>query len=98
MSPKERSHLARGLTGNGVTVAVAGYDLTPYVIQPNASITKTARIFPFGVSRNRLEKAIERLRVPATIVRDIDEATMGTRPAGAGISPRRSRWCLPEAD
>lgn len=37
---------------------------------------KTARIFPFGVSRNRLEKAIERLRVPATIVRDIDEATM----------------------
>jgi hypothetical protein len=37
---------------------------------------KTARIFPFGVSRNRLEKAIERLRVPATIVRDIDEATI----------------------
>lgn len=39
-------------------------------------LQKTARIFPFGVSRNRLEKAIERLRVPATIVRDIDEATM----------------------
>ncbi len=37
---------------------------------------KTARIFPFGVSRNRLEKAIERLRVAATIVRDIDEATI----------------------
>jgi hypothetical protein len=37
---------------------------------------KTSRIFPFGVSRNRLEKAIERLRVPATIVRDIDDATM----------------------
>lgn len=35
-----------------------------------------SRIFPFGVSRNRLEKAIERLRVPATIVRDIDEATI----------------------
>jgi arylformamidase len=31
MSPKEHSHLARGLTGNGVTVAVAGYDLTPQV-------------------------------------------------------------------
>lgn len=31
MSPKEHSHLARGLTGNGVTVAVAGYDLAPQV-------------------------------------------------------------------
>jgi arylformamidase len=31
MSPKEHSHLARGLTGNGVTVAVSGYDLTPQV-------------------------------------------------------------------
>jgi arylformamidase len=31
MSPKEHSHLARGLTGNGVTVAVAGYDLSPQV-------------------------------------------------------------------
>jgi len=28
------------------------------------------------VSRNRLEKAIERLRVPATLVRDIDDATI----------------------
>lgn len=37
---------------------------------------KASRIFPFGVSRNRLEKAIERLRVPATLVRDIDEATI----------------------
>jgi arylformamidase len=31
MSPKEHSHLARGLSGNGVTVAVAGYDLSPQV-------------------------------------------------------------------
>lgn len=31
MSPKEHSHFARGLIGNGVTVAVAGYDLTPQV-------------------------------------------------------------------
>jgi arylformamidase len=31
MSPKEHSHFARGLTGNGITVAVAGYDLTPQV-------------------------------------------------------------------
>jgi len=41
-----------------------------------ATAGKPGRIFPFGVSRNRLEKAIERLRVPATLVRDIDEATI----------------------
>ena len=36
----------------------------------------TQRIFPFGVSRNRLEAAIERLRVPAVIVRDMQDATL----------------------
>ncbi|GAB4194872.1 MAG: AAA family ATPase [Roseiflexaceae bacterium] len=34
------------------------------------------RIFPFGVSRDRLERAIGNLRVPASIVRDMSEATM----------------------
>ena len=32
------------------------------------------RIFPFGVSRNRLEQAIQQVRLPATIVRDLREA------------------------
>jgi stage III sporulation protein SpoIIIAA len=36
----------------------------------------TQRIFPFGVSRNRLETAIERLRVPAVIVREMKDATL----------------------
>jgi stage III sporulation protein SpoIIIAA len=34
------------------------------------------RIYPFGVSRDRLEKAIVALRVPAVIVREMSEATM----------------------
>lgn len=34
------------------------------------------RIFPFGISRNRLESAIERLHVPAVIVRDMNDATL----------------------
>jgi stage III sporulation protein SpoIIIAA len=34
------------------------------------------RIYPFGVSRNRLERAIANLHVAATIVRDMGEATM----------------------
>ncbi len=36
----------------------------------------TQRIFPFGVNRNRLEDAIAHLHVPATIVRDMAEATL----------------------
>ncbi len=31
LSPKEHSHLARGLTERGVTIALAGYDLAPQV-------------------------------------------------------------------
>ena len=33
-----------------------------------------ARIFPFGVSRNRLEQAIQQIAVPALVVRDLREA------------------------
>ena len=35
---------------------------------------KPIRIFPFGVSRNRLEQAIVQTRIHATIVRDLREA------------------------
>jgi stage III sporulation protein SpoIIIAA len=35
---------------------------------------KPIRIFPFGVSRNRLEQAINQVRVTATIVRDLRDA------------------------
>ncbi len=45
-----------------------------FAVAPRES--KPSGIFPFGVSRNRLEKAIERLHVPATLVRDIDDATI----------------------
>ncbi len=41
-----------------------------------ATPQKQGKIFPFGVSRNRLEKAIERLHIPATLVRDIEDANM----------------------
>jgi len=38
--------------------------------------TRPVRIFPFGVSRNRLEQAINQVRIPATIVRDLREADL----------------------
>jgi stage III sporulation protein SpoIIIAA len=34
------------------------------------------RIYPFGVGRDRLERAIANLHVPATIVRDMSDATL----------------------
>jgi hypothetical protein len=35
---------------------------------------KTLRVFPFGVSRNRLEQVINQLMVPAVLVRSLGEA------------------------
>ena len=39
-----------------------------------ASSDRPARIYPFGVSRNRIESAIRGLNLPATLVRDSHEA------------------------
>ena len=38
--------------------------------------SKPLRLYPFGISRNRLESAINQLGVPATIVRDLRESDM----------------------
>lgn len=43
-------------------------------VAAHASANKPLRIFPFGVSRNRLEDAIKTLRAPATLVREIRDA------------------------
>jgi stage III sporulation protein SpoIIIAA len=42
--------------------------------QQRRRLPKTARIFPYGVSRNRLERAIKELKVPAYITKDWREA------------------------
>lgn len=46
---------------------------TPAAVQ---TTTPAQRIYPFGLSRDKVEKAITHLRVPATVVRDLDDATM----------------------
>ncbi len=38
------------------------------------TLESPARVFPFGVSRNRLEQAIQQTSVPAIVVRDLREA------------------------
>jgi stage III sporulation protein SpoIIIAA len=41
---------------------------------PKRNLPATVRIFPYGVSRSRLERALANLRVPATISRDLNES------------------------
>jgi stage III sporulation protein SpoIIIAA len=43
-------------------------------IASHASSQKPLRVYPFGVSRDRLENAIRQMRVPATLVRDFSDA------------------------
>lgn len=51
-----------------------GEDLDVAMGSVPSHVSQTVRIFPYGVSRNRLEKAIRELRVPAFIVKDWKEA------------------------
>jgi stage III sporulation protein SpoIIIAA len=50
--------------------------VTPLIPKGRGTEEKPLRIYPFGVSRNRLESAISQLRLPAIIVRDIRDADM----------------------
>lgn len=43
-------------------------------IASHATSQKPLRIYPFGVSRDRLENAMRQMRVPATLVRDFNDA------------------------
>ncbi|MEY3990059.1 MAG: hypothetical protein RI985_1140 [Chloroflexota bacterium] len=62
-----------------VTIAGVAQTTVPGGVATPVSVTSSApaqRIYPFGLSRDKVEKAIAHLRVPATVVRDLDEATM----------------------
>jgi len=43
---------------------------------PSAAGLQPVRIYPFGVSRPKLEQAIRDMRLPVTLVRDIEEADL----------------------
>ncbi len=49
--------------------------LAPYHV-PDAAGLPAVRIYPFGVSRPKLEQAIRDMRLPVTLVRDIEEADL----------------------
>jgi stage III sporulation protein SpoIIIAA len=48
----------------------------PMSVVQGVSANKPLRVYPFGVSRNRLESAIKNLRVPATLVREINDSDL----------------------
>jgi stage III sporulation protein SpoIIIAA len=61
-----------GAHAEGQAAAVAG--ALPASLRRRGTDARPLRIYAFGVSRNRLEHAIEVLRVPAVVVRDAREA------------------------
>ncbi len=76
--PRERERMpGRGTASTTMRSTSNGRssrERAPRAAAPRANTTQ--RIFPFGVSRNRLEDAIERLGVPAVIVRELAEASL----------------------
>ncbi|MCA0353501.1 MAG: AAA family ATPase [Chloroflexi bacterium] len=62
------------------TLALNG-STSPKTEEPSVLVKKPgknapAKIFAFGVSRNRLEKALDRLGITASLVREMEQATM----------------------
>jgi hypothetical protein len=53
-----------------------GSSAAPGASEPNGrrGLPATARLFPYGVSRSRLERAITQLRVPATVSRELGDS------------------------
>ena len=47
---------------------------TAISVAAHASDNKPLQVYPFGVSRNRLEQAVKELRVPVSIVKSMDDA------------------------
>ena len=56
--------------------AEAGPAMVNPLARGRGTSDRPLRIFPFGVSRNRLEQAISSLGVPGVIVREVNEADM----------------------
>jgi len=63
-----------GASPEGQATVPAAQGPLPATVKRRGTDARPLRIYAFGVSRNRLEHAIEVLRVPATVVRDAREA------------------------
>ncbi|HEV2907816.1 MAG TPA: R3H domain-containing nucleic acid-binding protein [Candidatus Eremiobacteraceae bacterium] len=63
-----RSGVARSLSAHALNA--------PFEVEPEEedSANETVRVFPYGVSRSKIERAVSNLRVPAQVVRHWDDA------------------------
>jgi stage III sporulation protein SpoIIIAA len=57
-----------------VSMDPTSFDLDSPQSESQRSPVKTVRIYPYGVARNRMQQAAQRLGVPAFIAKDINEA------------------------
>lgn len=77
--PQETDNRSNGYgSANGYNGAAAtngnGRDGAPSGGGGRKALPSTVRMFPYGVSRSRLERAIANLRVPATVSRDLNDS------------------------
>ncbi|MGH2524514.1 MAG: R3H domain-containing nucleic acid-binding protein, partial [Anaerolineales bacterium] len=49
-------------------------EATPFHAPTSNSVLQPIRVYAYGIARNRLEQAAKRLRVPASVVDELDEA------------------------
>jgi hypothetical protein len=76
--PANAADLAAALAADDEALAdraiAAARDEDGPALRVEHGILPTLRVFPFGISRKRLEQAIRELQLPVIIARDIDEA------------------------
>ena len=72
--------LALRLSASSVATPAGAVSAAPtFVVAPvekAVTVTPTHRIYPFGLSRDKVEKAIAQLKVAAIVVKDINDANM----------------------
>ncbi|MFY9821731.1 MAG: R3H domain-containing nucleic acid-binding protein [Thermoanaerobaculia bacterium] len=70
----------------------SGEDEAHTALRPQLARGRTVRIFPYAVSKDKLERALRKLRVPAYLVDDLDDAdVVVTIKAQERRQPRRLR-------
>jgi stage III sporulation protein SpoIIIAA len=72
---RERGSNTRDRNGSSTTRS-RDFRTAPAAAPAAGASSPPQRIYPFGIGRDRLERAITNLHVPATIVRDMNDATL----------------------
>ncbi len=74
--PAGAPHAPQGGEARQPVAQAAETPVAPILPRGRGTAAKPLRLYPFGISRNRLETAIAQLGVPAAIVRDLHDADL----------------------